>query len=48
MRRRHLPLQHGFDYFFGMPVTNVQACGAKTMYMSTMGLVTAATNWRVG
>lgn len=28
----HLPTRHGFDSFFGMPVTNVQACGNKKVY----------------
>ncbi|XP_037028744.1 arylsulfatase H-like [Bradysia coprophila] len=28
----HLPIRHGFDSFFGMPVTNVQSCGNKTVY----------------
>ena len=25
-------LDHGFDSFFGMPVTNVQTCGNKKIY----------------
>lgn len=28
----HLPTRHGFDSFFGMPVTNVQTCGDKKIY----------------
>ena len=28
----HLPTRHGFDTFFGMPVTNVQTCGGKKIY----------------
>ncbi|UJR27079.1 hypothetical protein I4U23_008381 [Adineta vaga] len=28
----HLPTRHGFDTFFGMPVTNVQTCGNKKIY----------------
>jgi arylsulfatase A-like enzyme len=28
----HLPTRHGFDSFFGMPVTNVQTCGNKKVY----------------
>lgn len=28
----YLPTQHGFDSFFGMPVTNVQTCGGKKVY----------------
>lgn len=28
----HLPTSHGFDSFFGMPVTNVQTCGGKKVY----------------
>lgn len=28
----HLPIRHGFDSFFGMPVTNVQSCGNKKVY----------------
>lgn len=28
----HLPTRHGFDTFFGMPVTNVQTCGNKKVY----------------
>ncbi|KAJ6638392.1 Steryl-sulfatase [Pseudolycoriella hygida] len=28
----HLPTNHGFDTFFGMPVTNVQTCGNKKVY----------------
>ncbi len=28
----HLPINHGFDSFFGMPVTNVQSCGNKKVY----------------
>jgi arylsulfatase A-like enzyme len=28
----HLPTRHGFDSFFGMPVTNVQTCGNKKIY----------------
>jgi len=28
----HLPTRHGFDSFFGMPVTNVQTCGNKKLY----------------
>ena len=28
----HLPTHHGFDSFFGMPVTNVQTCGNKKIY----------------
>ena len=28
----HLPTRHGFDTFFGMPVTNVQTCGEKKVY----------------
>lgn len=28
----HLPIHHGFDSFFGMPVTNVQSCGDKKIY----------------
>lgn len=28
----HLPIYHGFDSFFGMPVTNVQTCGNKKVY----------------
>lgn len=28
----HLPIHHGFDSFFGMPVTNVQTCGNKKIY----------------
>ena len=28
----HLPTRHGFDTFFGMPVTNVQTCGQKKVY----------------
>jgi arylsulfatase A-like enzyme len=28
----HLPTHHGFDSFFGMPVTNVQTCGNKKLY----------------
>lgn len=30
----HLPIQHGFDSFFGMPLTNVQSCGNKSIYDS--------------
>lgn len=28
----HLPIYHGFDTFFGMPVTNVQTCGNKKVF----------------
>jgi len=28
----HLPVEHGFDYFYGMPVTNVQTCGGKSLF----------------
>jgi hypothetical protein len=28
----HLPTRHGFDSFFGMPVTNVQTCGNRKIY----------------
>jgi arylsulfatase A-like enzyme len=28
----YLPTRHGFDTFFGMPVTNVQTCGGKKTY----------------
>lgn len=28
----HLPIHHGFDTFYGMPVTNVQTCGNKKVY----------------
>jgi hypothetical protein len=28
----HLPTRHGFDSFFGMPVTNVQTCGGKKIF----------------
>lgn len=31
-RGEHLPIYHGFDYFFGMPVTNVQSCADKKVY----------------
>lgn len=31
-RGEHLPIHHGFDSFFGMPVTNVQTCGNKNVY----------------
>eukprot|EP01080_Neovahlkampfia_damariscottae_P002850 gene2850-4693_t len=32
----HLPTSHGFDYFYGLPVTNVQTCAGKPIY-STVG-----------
>ena len=28
----YLPTAHGFDYYYGMPVTNVQTCGGKTIF----------------
>jgi len=28
----HLPTAHGFDYYYGMPVSNVQTCGGKKIF----------------
>ena len=34
----HLPTDHGFDYYYGMPVSNVQTCGGKITFKSTKGI----------
>lgn len=28
----HLPMHHGFDTFYGLPVTNVQTCGGRRVF----------------
>jgi arylsulfatase A-like enzyme len=28
----HLPTRHGFDFFYGMPTTNVQTCGHRNQF----------------
>lgn len=33
----HLPTKHGFDFFYGIPVTNVQTCGGKVIYHTVGG-----------
>jgi steryl-sulfatase len=33
----HLPTRHGFDFFYGLPVTNVQTCGGKVIYNTVGG-----------